>query len=174
LAQRRLLYKIRPKTHYFLHMIDHHELTKLCLMFLSTFGDEDYMGKIRRICQGCHGMNYMLSWARKYILKRALQWREMKKWNHICLGQLHVGRKPRFRVNAFFPKKFWKKAQESHWAQFFPNRFSTWVMSCGTLYVFNKEIARRFCSGSFFLYRVRNVSCLSNSFWVKWYIYIFI
>jgi hypothetical protein len=53
-------------------------------------------------------MNYMLSWARKYILKRALQWREMKKWNHICLGQLHVGRKPRFRVNAFFPKKFWK------------------------------------------------------------------
>ena len=29
LAQRRLLYKIRPKTHYFLHMIDHQELTKL-------------------------------------------------------------------------------------------------------------------------------------------------
>ena len=78
--------KIRPKTHYFLHMIDHHELTKLCLMFLSTFGDEDYMGKIRRICQGCHGMNYMLSWARKYTLKRALQWREMKKWNRVWLA----------------------------------------------------------------------------------------
>ena len=83
LVQRRLLYKIRPKTHYFLHMIDHHELTKLCLMFLSTFGDEDYMGKIRKICQGCHGMNYMLSWARKYILKRSLQWREMKKKPHV-------------------------------------------------------------------------------------------
>ena len=83
LVQRRLLYKIRPTTHYFLHMIDHHELTKLCLMFLSTFGDEDYMGKIRKICQGCHGMNYMLSWARKYILKRSLQWREMKKKPHV-------------------------------------------------------------------------------------------
>ena len=81
LQQRCLLYKIRPKTHYFVHMIDHHEETKLCLMFLSTFGDEDYMGKIRRICHGCHGSTYMLAWARRYILKRALQWREMKKWN---------------------------------------------------------------------------------------------
>lgn len=24
-------------------------------MHLSTFGDEDFMGKIRCICQGCHG-----------------------------------------------------------------------------------------------------------------------
>ena len=38
-------------------------------------------GEIRRICQGCHGSTYMLAWARRYILKRALQWREMKKWN---------------------------------------------------------------------------------------------
>ena len=79
LNQSRLLYKVRPKTHYFVHMLDHHETSKLCLMFLSTFGDEDYMGKVRGICRACHGMTYMKSWARRYILKRALQWRELKK-----------------------------------------------------------------------------------------------
>ena len=79
ISQRRLLYKIRPKTHYFVHMLDHYKSTKICLMFLATFGDEDYMGKIRRICQACHGATYMKTWVRRYALKRALQWREMKK-----------------------------------------------------------------------------------------------
>ena len=37
IAQRRLLYKVRPKTHYFTHMVDHHEETCLCLLHLSTF-----------------------------------------------------------------------------------------------------------------------------------------
>ena len=78
LAEQRLLYKCRPKTHYFVHMVDHFEETQICLMHASTFGDEDYMGKIRCICQGCHGATYMLTWARRYALKRALQWREMK------------------------------------------------------------------------------------------------
>ncbi|CAL1170983.1 unnamed protein product [Cladocopium goreaui] len=78
LAEQRLLYKCRPKTHYFVHMVDHFEETQICLMHASTFGDEDYMGKIRCICQGCHGATYMLTWARRYALKRALQWTEMK------------------------------------------------------------------------------------------------
>lgn len=47
-------------------------------MHLSTFGDEDFMGKIRCICQGCHGGTYMQTWARRYALKRSLQWRDMK------------------------------------------------------------------------------------------------
>ena len=79
LNEGRLLYKIRPKTHYFVHMVDHHAQTRLCLMHLSTFGDEDYMGKVRKVCQSCHGSTYMLAWARRYALKRALQWKEMKK-----------------------------------------------------------------------------------------------
>ena len=78
ISERRLLYKIRPKTHYFVHMIDHHEETKLCLMHLSTFGDEDYMGKLRRLCQACHGKTYMVSWVKRYALKRALQWKEIR------------------------------------------------------------------------------------------------
>ena len=79
LSQKRLLYKIRPKTHYFTHMIDHHQETGLCLLHLSTFGDEDFMGKVRQICQACHGSTYMQSWAKRYLLKRAVQWSEMKK-----------------------------------------------------------------------------------------------
>ena len=78
LTERRLLYKIRPKTHYFCHMIDTFEKTEICLMHMSTFGDEDFMGKVRGICQGCHGGTYMVAWARRYALKRALLWREIK------------------------------------------------------------------------------------------------
>lgn len=78
LNERRLLYKVRPKSHYFVHMIDHFSESKLCLMFLSTFGDEDYMGKLRNICQSCHGSTYIQTWARRYALKRALQWKNMK------------------------------------------------------------------------------------------------
>ena len=81
MSQRRLLYKVRPKTHYFTHMVDHHEETCLCLLHLSTFGDEDFMGKIRKVAQSCHGKTYMHAWARRYVLKRALQWSEMKKEN---------------------------------------------------------------------------------------------
>lgn len=79
LSQRRLLYKIRPKTHYFTHMLDHYESSGLCLMHLSTFGDEDFMGKIRRVAQSCHGHTYMHAWAKRYALKRALQWSELRK-----------------------------------------------------------------------------------------------
>ncbi|CAK9008584.1 unnamed protein product [Durusdinium trenchii] len=79
LAERKLLFKVRPKTHYFCHMVDHFSATQLCLMHLSTFSDEDFMHKIRCICQSCHGGNYMRSWSRRYALKRALQWRDIKK-----------------------------------------------------------------------------------------------
>jgi hypothetical protein len=79
LSQRRLLFKVRPKTHYFSHMVDHHQESCLCLIHLSTFGDEDFMGKCRRIAQACHGKTYMHAWAKRYVLKRALQWSEMRK-----------------------------------------------------------------------------------------------
>ena len=79
LSQKRLLFKVRPKTHYFSHMVDHHQQSCLCLIHLSTFGDEDFMGKCRRIAQSCHGKTYMHSWAKRYVLKRALQWSEMRK-----------------------------------------------------------------------------------------------
>ena len=83
LAQRRLLYKVRQKTHYYSHMVDHHEETELCLLHLSTFGDEDFMGKIRKIAAACHGKTYMHAWAKRYALKRALQWSEMRKSVHV-------------------------------------------------------------------------------------------
>lgn len=79
MAQRRLLYKIRPKTHYFIHMVDHHDESRHCPMFLSTFGDEDFMHKVRGICCACHGRTYTTTWARRYSLKRSLQWRQIKK-----------------------------------------------------------------------------------------------
>ena len=78
IVQKRLLYKCRPKAHYFTHMVDHFLATRLNLMHLSTFMDEDFMGKMRNVCKACHGNTYMVGWARRYVLKRALQWREMK------------------------------------------------------------------------------------------------
>ena len=81
LLARRLLYKVRPKSHYLAHLIDHHEQTRLSPIFLSTFGDEDFMNKARNVARSCHGKTFMVQWARRYALKRALQWREMKEQN---------------------------------------------------------------------------------------------
>ena len=79
LSSQKLLFKVRPKTHYFAHMVDHFSETQLCLQHLSCFSDEDFMGKIRRLCQASHGKTYMVSWAKRYALKRALQWRVMRE-----------------------------------------------------------------------------------------------
>ena len=76
LRQRRLLYKVRPKTHYLSHMVDFHASTCLCLLHLSTFNDEDFMGKIGKIAQACHGETFVHAWAKRYALKRGLQWSE--------------------------------------------------------------------------------------------------
>lgn len=45
LQQQRLLYKIRPKMHYYARMIDTFLGTSICLTHLSTFGGEDLWAK---------------------------------------------------------------------------------------------------------------------------------
>ena len=90
LHQQRCLYKVRPKTHYFVHLMDTFAQNCICLMHLSTFGDEDFMGKIRGVAQAAHGSTYMSTWARRYALKRALQWRGMKEkiaWREVGNGR---------------------------------------------------------------------------------------
>ena len=64
----------------------------ICLMHLATFGDEDFMGKIRAVAQSCHGSSYQCTWAKRYVLKRSLQWRDMKeKVLTVCIpGRLSV------------------------------------------------------------------------------------
>lgn len=76
LRERRLLWKVRPKSHYFVHFVDFYETTGLSPIHMSAFLDEDFMGKARKICLSCHGATFMKQWARRYVLKRALQWRK--------------------------------------------------------------------------------------------------
>eukprot|EP00438_Fugacium_kawagutii_P019266 Skav217556 [mRNA] locus=scaffold1602:293891:294970:+ [translate_table: standard] len=90
IGQKTLLYKLRPKTHYFSHMVDHHEETCLCLMHLCCLGDEDFMGKMRKVAQACHGKTYMHTWAKRYALKRALQWSEMRENSQVDAGALQI------------------------------------------------------------------------------------
>ena len=84
LSRRRLLYKVMPKSHYFVHMVDGFERTKINSMNLSAFSDEDFMGKMRRLCQACSGKTYMVAWSRRYALNRALQWMESRKSKVNC------------------------------------------------------------------------------------------
>ena len=71
-------FKIRPKSHYLCHLVDVFSQNKICLQHLSAFLDEDFMGKTRSIAQSCHGSTYHKAWARRYCLKRALQFRALK------------------------------------------------------------------------------------------------
>lgn len=74
MRDRRLLYKVRPKTHYFCHITDWVAQSHFNPQTLSNFCDEDFMGKTRNIAAACHGSTYMTNWARRYALKRGLAW----------------------------------------------------------------------------------------------------
>lgn len=50
------------------------------------------MVKIRRVAQSCYGRTYMHAWAKRYGLKRALQWSELRKCekNMITVSRVSV------------------------------------------------------------------------------------
>lgn len=68
-------YKIRPKSHSIQHVIDRHLSSKENPRFHNCFMDEDFMGKIARLCRHCHGGDTMTTRAmQRYLLHMAHRW----------------------------------------------------------------------------------------------------
>lgn len=75
LQNRELLWKLRPKHHYFVHLVDHAVQTGLNPMHMSNFLDEDMMKAMRGVAKACHAKSVKVSWARRYVLKKVLSWK---------------------------------------------------------------------------------------------------
>ncbi|CAK9025019.1 unnamed protein product [Durusdinium trenchii] len=78
LAQHQLLYKVRPKCHYFEHALDECALWGNNPLSQSSFLDEDNMKSLRNLAVKCHPRTVKVTWARRYILKKVLLWHKLK------------------------------------------------------------------------------------------------
>jgi hypothetical protein len=86
LASRRKRFKIRPKLHYFHHLLL--KMLERARRGLATWNparwatwlNEDLMGKLGRIARACHGgSNSKTTTMRRYILLISLMWRRQQK-----------------------------------------------------------------------------------------------
>ena len=78
LRKRVLGYKIRPKCHYICHLIYAIQEDGLNPMHVANFAEEDYMKFMRNCVHGCHPRAILTAWTSRYILRRALMWRDLQ------------------------------------------------------------------------------------------------
>ena len=67
-----LLFKIRPKMHYMMHMADGLERTRLNFNGFHVFDEESYLGKLKAIAQRVHGKNMSQRIFQRYFLTLAV------------------------------------------------------------------------------------------------------
>lgn len=82
LAKGQLLYKVRPKHHYFVHLLDEVNLWKSNPLGQSNFIDEDNMKHLRGLSLGCHPTTVRRAWGKRYVLKQVLLWRRLQLQGH--------------------------------------------------------------------------------------------
>ena len=78
-AKREHLYKVRPKLHYMMHIIDRLEVDRVNPLSVATICDEDFMGKLKQIGRRCHATSML----ERVILRRSiflrLRWRRRRR-----------------------------------------------------------------------------------------------
>jgi len=74
LAKRKPLWKIRPKHHYWVHLLDYMYKSSLNPMSSSNFLDEDMMKAMRGVSKACRPKTAKHAWARRYLLKKVIAW----------------------------------------------------------------------------------------------------
>ena len=67
-----LLFKVRPKMHYMMHMADGLERTRLNFNGFHVFDEESYLGKLKAIAQRVHGKNMSQRIFQRYFLTLAI------------------------------------------------------------------------------------------------------
>lgn len=72
--QKKLLWKIRPKHHYWVELLDYMYKSNLNPMSTSNFLDEDMMKAMRGVAKACHPKTVKHAWARRYLLKKVIAW----------------------------------------------------------------------------------------------------
>ena len=85
LTTRKPLWKIRPKHHYWVHLLDYMYKSSLNPMSTSNFLDEDMMKAMRGVAKACHPKTVKHAWAKRYLLKKVIAWNNggEKEWSSI-------------------------------------------------------------------------------------------
>ena len=77
-ANEMYLWKLRPKHHYFQHMVEFAAQYKMNPRKLQCLADEDYLGKIKRVCKQLHKSNVCLRYLQRAIQFLSLRWEERR------------------------------------------------------------------------------------------------
>ena len=73
------LWKIRPKGHYFMHLVDSCSASNRNPNSHHCFGEEDFMGVVTRIASGTHGATTMLRTLQRYMMFMALRFEQQRQ-----------------------------------------------------------------------------------------------
>ena len=75
LSARKCLWKLRPKAHYFVHMVDKIQASRRNPRSFQCYGDEDLMGCFTKISSATHGRTVMLRSLQRYLMLVGQRWR---------------------------------------------------------------------------------------------------
>ena len=78
LAARICNYKMRPKWHYVSHVVWRLAFSKFNVRFQHCFQDEDFMGKLARLCGKVHRSSQLLRLFQRYILLLSVRFNRRK------------------------------------------------------------------------------------------------
>ena len=73
------LFKIKPKHHYFCHVVDKHLGSAVNPKWTHNFQDEDFMGKIARLCGKVNACTVMLRAVQRYLLFLGLRFEALRR-----------------------------------------------------------------------------------------------
>ena len=71
-----LKYKLRPKFHYWSHVVDDLVVTYMNPLRCDSFIFEDMCGKVKKMCRSCHPKTLSLRCAQRVLLMLAMRWRK--------------------------------------------------------------------------------------------------
>jgi len=75
LRSQKCLWKIRPKMHYFVHMVDRLEASRRNPRSFQCYGDEDLMGAFTKIASATHRRTVMLRSLQRYTILVGQRWK---------------------------------------------------------------------------------------------------
>lgn len=73
-SQKQFLYKMRPKLHYFVHMVAFTKQSLLNPTRLGCWSDETYLHFVKKIAGKCHGLTMMRTSLLRYFIHLGLKW----------------------------------------------------------------------------------------------------
>lgn len=80
-VKHQLLFRLRPKHHYMVHQAWQISEQRLNISRFSTFDEESFLGRVKRIVTACHGATCYTRFYQRYILVLAMMLRKHRQFS---------------------------------------------------------------------------------------------